>query len=535
VASTSTGFVQNIEPRFNGDPDESVLGSLLREYEHVVFKSIITAFGLDLFIKDQYGGDVDTIHNVRAVGTDPNMHYKNAANETAYQNRGEYSHKLVEGQGTNFQRIKHDARIRYGEDPKHNTVQDAYEDKPLGFLGKSKNHPTDKSAELDHVIAVKEIHDDRGRVLAGMSTVELADSEDNLRWTNEHLNKSMGADEIPDYIASHPELPGDVKKRMMDAYTQAKIAYEKKLAKAYYFDFSNPNCRQFYKEAAVAAKSRGIEMGLRQAMGFLMTELWFSVKDAIEESDGTMEGVLKAIPVGLQNAWSYIKENYKELIVQFGEGFLSGVFASVTSTLCNVFFTTTENMGRILRQAWASIVEATSILLFNDKDQYLCDRMTSAAKVLATGASMIIGTTVQTKVEVKLAETTLSKDLRDIISIFSGSLCTGLLTVSFLFYIDNGPFTKFLIEVNGETNRRLEEQNRIFKNYCAQLEKIDVERLTHEAECVYDLSQRLSDETDQMVVNAMLSRAVRNLGLPSAFGNFTIDDRMNDKNWILKF
>lgn len=532
---SSTGFVQDIEPGFNSDPNESVFGSLFREYEHVVFKSIVTAFGLELFIKDQYGGDVDTIHNVRAVGIDPNMHYKNAANVSAYEGRGEYSHKLVEGQGTNFQQIKHEARQHYFEDPRHNTAQDAYEDKPLGFLGKSKNHPTDKSAELDHVISVKEIHDDRGRVLAGMSTVELADSEDNLRWTNEHLNKSMRADEIPNYIAEHPELPGDAKERMMDAYTQAKIAYEKKLTKAYYFDFSNPNCRQFYKEAAAAAKTRGIQMGLRQAMGFLMTELWFSVKDAIEASDGTMEGVLKAIPTGLQNAWNYIKENYKELLAQFGEGFLSGVFASVTSTLCNVFFTTTENMGRILRQAWASIVEATSILLFNDKDQYLCNRMTSAAKVLATGASMIIGTTVQTKVEVKLSETSLSKDLRDIVSIFAGSLCTGLLTVSFLFYIDNGPFTKFLVGINGETNRCLEEQDRIFKKYCAQLEKIDVERLNQETECVYDLSQRLSGETDQLVINAMLSRTVRDLGLPSVFGNLTIDERMNDKHWVLKF
>ena len=92
------------------------------------------------------------------------------------------------GTGTNFQRIKHEAREKYRED--NNTVKDAYEDKDLGFLGKSKNRPTESSAELDHVISAKSIHDDRGRVLSGCSTKDLADREVNLQWTNEHLNKS---------------------------------------------------------------------------------------------------------------------------------------------------------------------------------------------------------------------------------------------------------------------------------------------------------------------------------------------------------
>ena len=65
-----------------------------------------------------------------------------------------------QGPGTNFQIIKHDARAHYMEDPRNNTVQDAYEDRPLHFLGGSKGRPTDKSAELDHVISAKSIHDD---------------------------------------------------------------------------------------------------------------------------------------------------------------------------------------------------------------------------------------------------------------------------------------------------------------------------------------------------------------------------------------
>lgn len=535
MSQLNSSFVANINNNFYVNPSESVFESLFREYQRVIFQNIITSFGLDLLIHDQYGGDVDTLHNVRAIGIDTQMTYKNSQNAASYDNRGDYSHKDVEGVGTNFQRIKHEARTKYMEDPRNNTVHDEYENKPLGFLGKSKGHPTDKSAELDHVISAKNIHDDRGRVLSGMRTVDLADAEDNLKWTNEHLNKSMKADEIPDYIAKHPELPEDTKARMMDAYNQAKASYEDAISHSYYFDFNNPNCRQFYKEIALSAGKRGVEMGFRQALGLIIVELWFSVKDAIIKSDQTFEGVCNATANGLATGVKKVKSEYKSIFAQFEEGLVSGILSSITSTITNTFFTTNENIGRILRQAWVSTIEATSILLFNNHDQYFCDRMTSAAKVLATGASVVVGTLVQEKVSLQLKDLPIDDSLKNVISTFSGCLCTGFLSVSLLFYIDNGPYTKFLIGIYSEGNRRLQEQAILFKNYCAELEKVDIKRLERDAEYIFALSGNLSSAEDIKEMNSLLRGAIGNLGLPSVFGGYSIEERMNDKNWILKF
>ena len=535
MTQLNNSFVANVGNNFYTNPSESVFDSLFKEYQRVIFKSIITSFGLDLLIHDQYGGDVDTVHNVRAIGVDTQMTYKSRQNATSYDNRGDYSHKDVEGVGTNFQRIKHDARAKYMEDPRNNTVHDEYENKPLGFLGKGKGHPTDKSAELDHVISAKNIHDDRGRVLSGMSTVDLADAEDNLKWTNEHLNKSMRADEIPDYTAKHPELPEDTKARMMDAYNQSKASYEDAISHSYYFDFSNPNCRQFYKEATLSAGKRGVEMGLRQALGFIIVELWFSTIDAIIESDQTFEGVCKATADGLVAGVNKIKSEYKSIFAQYGEGVMSGILASITSTITNTFFTTSENVGRILRQAWASTVEATSILLFNDRDQYLCDRMTSAAKVLATGASVVVGTLVQEEVSLKLKHIPIHDSLKNVLSTFSGCLCTGFLSVSLLFYIDNGPYTKFLINIYGEGNRELQKQAILFKKYCAELEKVDIKLLERDTEYIFALSGKLSATEDIKMMNSLLIGAIDDLGLSPVFGSCSIDERMNDKKWVLKF
>ena len=49
-------------------------------------ESLITSFGLDfLLMKDRHGGDVDTIHNVRQIGQDEQMTYKNESNQKAYE------------------------------------------------------------------------------------------------------------------------------------------------------------------------------------------------------------------------------------------------------------------------------------------------------------------------------------------------------------------------------------------------------------------------------------------------------------------
>ena len=61
--------------------EESIYDSLFKQYERVVLESLITSFGLDMLMGDKHGGDVDTIHNVRQIGKDEQMRYKNIKNE----------------------------------------------------------------------------------------------------------------------------------------------------------------------------------------------------------------------------------------------------------------------------------------------------------------------------------------------------------------------------------------------------------------------------------------------------------------------
>ena len=76
---------------FSPEPEDNVMDSIFKQYERVIIESLISSFGLDFLVKDQHGGDVDTIHNVRQIGKDEDMTYKNKTNQSNYENRGEYN------------------------------------------------------------------------------------------------------------------------------------------------------------------------------------------------------------------------------------------------------------------------------------------------------------------------------------------------------------------------------------------------------------------------------------------------------------
>ena len=78
---TNTGFLQTVQKsNVYYPPEKDVFKVIWEEYERVIIESLVSSFGLDFIIKEQHGGDVDTIQNVRKVGKDPQMTYKNKKN-----------------------------------------------------------------------------------------------------------------------------------------------------------------------------------------------------------------------------------------------------------------------------------------------------------------------------------------------------------------------------------------------------------------------------------------------------------------------
>ena len=526
---------------FSPSPEENLFDTMFKQYERVVIESLITSFGLDFIVQDQHGGDVDTILNVRKIGEDPAMGYKSLKNKEEYRARGEYDYELYHDQHENYAGLRRETKK--GFQSSGTPIDDAYTGRKLYFYSRGASRGNaDKQASIDHVLTAHTIHNDPGRVLAGLSGEDLANSRDNLIFTNSGLNSSMGATknekgevvEIPEYIKLHPELPEQTKINMMQQYRAAKASYEAKLWTAYY------TSQKFAKDLGKSAANVGVRMGARQVFGFIFAEIWFSVKEELErvEEPFSMEDRLNSIGEGIRRGVKNAKEKYKDLIARFGEGLVSGALASLTTTLCNIFFTTAQNTVRIIRQSWASLVKAAEIILFNPDDLLFGDRICAATKILAVGGSVIAGTTVSDL----LSKTPVGAlpVVGDIIQTFCGALVSGIMSCTLLCFLDRSQIMRQLVNrfndvpTMSTSIHYFREQARYFEAYAAELEQIDLEEFQKECGAYEEISAGIDKVSDENQLNVFLRKVFDEYHIPLPWqGDF--DTFMSNKENHLVF
>ncbi|MDE7247918.1 MAG: hypothetical protein K2N43_08525 [Lachnospiraceae bacterium] len=543
---------------FDPDPKEPIMKSIFKQYERVLVESLVSSFGLDFLVKDQHGGDVDTIHNVRQVGKDEQMTYKNATNQKEYENREKYDKSV---------------KAKYDSDPSFTTKRAALDqEKESGNLIDAytgQKMKRNAKMDVDHVISTKEIHDDPGRVLAGLSGIELANSEENLQATDSSINRSMKEKSIDEYtewlndkkgyraeqiekLRSKPESELTDKERsllhkfeqqeainqerMKQADTKARKAYEAKLAKAYY------TSSKFAKDLALAAGNQSIRMGARQALGFVFAEMWFTVKEEFEKFEGDFDlgEFLTTLGHGIKHGFERAKEKYPELFSRFLSGAVSGALASFTTTLCNIFFTTAKNTVRIIRQSYTSIVEAGKVLFINPQNYTFGDRMRAVVKILATGASVAAGVIVSDAI----AKSPVGKIpvLGDVIQAFSGTFVGGIMSCTFLYFIDRSELSQRLFHVldglhtiETEINY-YQKQADYFERYAAELMNIDLEQFRKEATLYETIVMNLENAKTDAELNTVLKQAFHDLGIMMPWKSHqSFEEFMGDKNAHLVF
>ena len=152
-----------------------------RELEKTVIKSLTTSFGLDfLLFEDKRGGNVDTVHNARQ-GI-----YASEAERQNFQQRPEYDSSYYHSDTDYIQRGRSDKL-----DHQAGNLQDDYRQKTMA---------AHENRDLDHVVSAKEIHNDAGRVLAGLDGSRLANTDSNLASTHRSINRSKQDKSVDDFL-----------------------------------------------------------------------------------------------------------------------------------------------------------------------------------------------------------------------------------------------------------------------------------------------------------------------------------------------
>ncbi|MGL4992008.1 MAG: hypothetical protein ACRC57_12760 [Sarcina sp.] len=517
----SKACVIDFDKDFDMNPNDNVMESIFKQYESVIVESLITSFGLDFIVKDRHGGDVDTINNVRKIGKDKNMVYKNRQNEANYNNREAYdsrayhNHKSYKEKNKEVKNQKMDG-----------TLKDAYTGETIGVNGKS---------DLDHIIAAKEVHDDAGRVLAGLKGTDLANSKENLDATNPHTNRTKKADSMDDFLDKYgDEYTVEQKKKMKRKDEKSRKEYNRKLAKTYY---TSP---KFAKDVVSASTKVGITIGLKETIGFVFTEVWFTVK---EEFNNLKEGfsfkeLLNSIGNGIKRGFENAKEKYKQLLSKFADGVIMGALSSVTTTICNIFFTTAKNVVRVIRQTYASIVQAGKILFFNPDKLELGERMRAVVKIIATGASVVLGTCVGEAIG--KTQIGLIPVIGDIVQTFCGSFVAGILSCTLLYFFDKSKVVNKLVGIVNALdpfNKEVDyfrRQAEYFEQYAAKLMNIDIEKFKEETELYYSVTIELENTKSEEDLNIKLKSIFNKMGIKIPWeGDF--DSFMSDESTTLVF
>lgn len=521
----ASSFVALIDGDSYINPNAPVLPSIYEQFEAIVIRSLITSFGLDFIVRDQHGGDVDTIHNVRKIGqdatSDPQMDYKSDANYQKYLDNGHYNSLEYHSGAYNQTRAQFEDQRQAGN------LTDTYTGETLRVNDRFN---------LDHVIPASEIHRDRGRVLSGLSGVELANSPENLRPTNESLNKSKNNSSMSDFLArpGQGDKFSDVQKqRMMKHDTRSRRSYEHKLFVAYY------TSSEFIKDSAIASGNVAGRMGAREALGLLFTEIWLSVSSGIRNlGDGfTAKELFMEIAENVKAGVKAAQKKYKEIFARFLDGALAGAISSITTTLCNIFFTTAKNIVRVIRQSWASIVEAIKILLFNPEGYLIGDRIKAAVKVLAMGASVLAGTLVAEMIST--SPLGVIPVCGEIVQTFCGTLTTGILSCSLLYMLDRSDlinkivaFLNTLPSIDKVVDFYRTQAAR-FEEYAASLMSIDIVTFKKETEMYASIAYSL-DNSSVNGLHESLSEIYDKYGIARPYeGSFS--DFMKDRSRKLVF
>ncbi|MBR5966385.1 MAG: hypothetical protein IK015_09765 [Treponema sp.] len=542
-------FVSRIE--LDDTPIDNAYECIFDQYERVIVQALATSFGLDFLVNDRYGGDVDTIHNVREIGKAPQMTYKNSQNATDYENRGDYNSTEYHSD-ENYRTINAKASAK----KKAGDLTDSYTGEKV-----AKNAKID----LDHAVSAKEIHDDPGRVLAGVDGKVLANCEENLNPTDRSINRSMGQADMDEYLKKRKEQQPERQKRIKELNLKEKLsdkerkelekleklekinpdlmkkrndaarkAYNTKLNRVYY---TSP---KFWKDTSVAAAKLGLSMGLRQALGLVFTEIWFSVRDAIfkcnKGAKNLFEEIAKAVKKGINNA----KKKFQDVWRKFIEGAVAGVLSSLVTTLANIFFTTAKNIIKIIRESFASLTRAFNILFVNPDGYPLGDRFIEAAKVVSTGASVVAGTMVAELLR-KTPVGTIPI-VGEILPTFCNVLVTGIMSCSFLHLLDRNELLKKAIKwLNNLPDidnfaASLRKQGELLTRYLSELMKIDFDLLKRQEESFSFAAKKLSACKNAKETTICLHSIYKelNLSLPWA-GYAGFDSFMNDKNSRLVF
>ncbi len=547
---------------------------LMEELNKTVVQSLVSSFALDfLLFEDKKGGDVATVHNVREYHNgDSSIHLSDNIKQE-YANRSDYKPVKHDANG-NVVLNKNGQPVREDQYHSHsNYIERGKADKKLQQAGQLYDSYRDQTMsqqenrQLDHIIASHEVHNDPGRVLAGLNGVDLANQDTNFQSTHSYINNLKSAhtidtflnDIVPKTMAKKQadiqknqqtllSMPNETKEQrhkireleakiakekghvealaslnheeMRKADTKARSHYNQQINIEYY------TSSKFIKSTGYESAKTGIKMGVRQALGMLLAEVWFELKEHVPalfkdaQDNFTLALFLDRIQSLAKDIWARIKLRFKDLIEEFKNGAMAGALSSITTTILNIFFTTQKLLGRLIRETWSSLVSAAKLLFLNPNKLPAGDLAREVTRILSTGVAVAMGVILNGH----LANVMMFPFGTEIAAVLS-AIATGLMTLGITYFLDHSELMQkvwdFLNQYKSEARKNLEyfqKVNQELDRYLIELSSLEFNLSISEIRQFTDNLESFTCEYERCFV---LAKEVerRGIELPFEAGN----------------
>lgn len=358
-----------------------------------------------------------------------------------------------------------DANNAMKEKQKSGNLKDEYTGKTLKL---------NENANLDHVVARKQIFENSWRKIADIDTADLANKKENLAATNESLNKSKGAKSNSDYIKNRELRENDLReqvkkankkidkmnisdaekrnlkaennkrlndklaadsKKMLKSEKTAKKAINKDIAKKASVRMANKAGKDAIKAMFVAA----LFGMLKEIMNALVR--YFKAKQ--QSFDTFMEEMKKA----LHSFFGKIKDFIKVGVDSF--------VGSIVGEIIGAFNQKLQKFPNLIKQLFGSIRESISYLSNPENQTHsTAIKIAHISKIITSGlvavGAMFLGEYFEqflNKIPGMTFEIKLLGTIANILGMFFASLLTGILGAIIINRLDQF-ISKKLIEEN---------------------------------------------------------------------------------------
>lgn len=337
-----------------------------------------------------------------------------------------------------------------------------------------KNIGQNENANLDHVVSRKELYENQRRKQANLSTEELANKDENLKATNESLNKSKGAKSIDEYVKNREQREKDLREQnerankkidesnMSDVEKRkAKEKNNKRLQDKLDADDelmkkADKNARKAINKdiAKGVAKETAKKAGKDALKQMAVSALFSLLKEVMNGLVRFLKSQAKSFNNFLEEMKNSIKSFFEKItnVLQTGA---SSVVGTIVTEIFGPIVSIFSKLASLIKQGVSSVIEAVRYL--NDKENKtkpFSIKVAQVGKIITTGlvagGAIFLGEMFEKillGVPGMLIELPLIGTLANVIGMFFASLVSGVVGAIIINFIDKFIAKKQKLEV----------------------------------------------------------------------------------------